>query len=63
MEIGSELFSMALALRLQRSTQSPDFASLKLVESPLSAGAFNTDWDALAVRVFFSSFVDNKSFE
>lgn len=50
MEIGSELFSMALALRLQRSTQSPDFASLKLVEAPF-AGAFNTDWDTFAVRM------------
>lgn len=49
MEIGTELFSMALALRLQRSTQSPDYSGLKLIESPHS-GAYNSNWDLLAVN-------------
>ncbi|XP_055679384.1 neuropeptide SIFamide receptor-like isoform X2 [Lutzomyia longipalpis] len=45
MEIGSEMFSMALALKLQRVTPpTPDVASLRLAE-PMIRGSYNTDWD------------------
>lgn len=45
MEIGSEMFSMALALKLQKATPpTPDVASLRLAE-PMIRGSYNTDWD------------------
>ncbi|GAB0096648.1 neuropeptide SIFamide receptor [Sergentomyia squamirostris] len=45
MELGSEMFSMALALKLQKATPpTPDVASLRLAE-PMIRGSYNTDWD------------------